>query len=96
MRFLEVAGGSLNEVENALHFMKRNSVCPTETLRAAEELRWKTGNLLFGLARSLRSKQKNNENWQRGLIKEQEAEYATGPSNDMFPVPSSMFLDAEA
>lgn len=96
LRFLEMAGGSLNEVENALHFMKRNSICPENALPNAEELRWRTGNLLFGLAKSLRSKLKNHEDWQRGLLKEQASEYGTDASDSMFQVPSSKFLDAEA
>ena len=96
LRFLEIAGGSLNEVENALHFIRRNGICSHESIAEAEQLRWKSGNLLFGLARSLRSKLKNHEDWQRGLIKEQAGEYVTDASNDMFQVPSSMFPDAEA
>lgn len=96
VRFLEIAGGSLNEVENALHFMERNGVCPDTALTNAKALRWKTGNLLFGLARSLRLKLKNHEDWQRGLIKEQAGEYVTDTSNDVFQVPSSMFPDSEA
>jgi four helix bundle protein len=96
LRFLEFASGSLNEVEYALHFVKRNGICPTESIAQAEQLRWKSGNLLFGLARSLRSKLKNNQDWQRGLLKEQASEYGTDASDSMFQVPSSKFLDAEA
>ena len=101
VRFLEFAGGSLNEVENALHFIRRNKVVSPLTLEHAEELRLATGNLLFGLMRALRRKLENKESWQRGLIREQPAHY----SATMFPVPSShpdvpgpssQFPDAEA
>jgi len=101
--FLEFAGGSLNEVENALHFINRNKVLPSETLEHAEELRRATGNLLFGLMRALRRKQDNKESWQRGLIREQPVDYdAAIPSSHFpvpspkFPVPSSQFPDTEA
>lgn len=61
----------------------------------AEQLRWRTSNLLFGFARSLRAKLKNNEDWQRGLLKEQSAECGTSPGT-MFQVPGPMFPDREA
>jgi four helix bundle protein len=75
IRFLEFAGASLNEVENALHFMKRNEVISAESLQVSEELRSATGNLLFGLLRSLRTKLRAKGDWQRGLIRELGQEY---------------------
>jgi len=96
-RFLELAGASLNEVENGLHFIRRNEIVPAETLKPIEQLRWATGNLLFGLARALRAKLNNKGEWQRGLIKDEEGEYRTDSEREsMFHVPSSMFPDAEA
>ena len=95
-RFLEVAGASLNEVENALHFAKRNQILAPASLALAEELRGATGNLLFGLARSLRAKLAKKEGWQRGLIQEERYEYEPntwiGPNSQ---VPSSKFPDPE-
>jgi four helix bundle protein len=70
IRFLEFAGASLNEVENALHFMRRNEVVPAKSLEYSEELRRATGNLLFGLLRSLRTKLNAKGDWQRGLLRE--------------------------
>jgi len=92
LRFLEYAGGSLNEVENFLHFAKRNLIVTPKHLQAAEQLRWATSNLLFGLARSLRNKQRTNGNWHRG-IKEFAADYAATHSDhdSQFQVPCSMF-----
>jgi four helix bundle protein len=97
LRFLEFAGGSLNEVENFLHFAKRNGIIPAGRLKFAEELRATTGNLLFGLTRSLRNKQRSNGNWQRGLIKESGDEYEPSSLVDdsLFQVPSSQFPNPE-
>ena len=96
LRFLEIAGASLNEVENALHFIKRNKVLPTEAVKAAEELRWATGNLLFGLSRSLRSRLKAKGAWQRG-ISEKRSEHGTTTCNgDDQHVPGSKFHEPEA
>jgi four helix bundle protein len=91
LRFLEFAGGSLNEVENFLHFAERNRIVPIERLAHARELRVATGGLLFGLIRSLRNKQRTKGDWQRGL-KETAAEYeATSADDSLFHVPCSMF-----
>lgn len=95
LRFLEIAGASLNEVENALHFIRRNKVLPAGKLSEADDLRRATGNLLFGLIRALRAKQRNNETWQRGLIGEERAEYHASSWNDEFLVPGSQFQDPE-
>jgi len=92
LRFLEIAAASLNEVENAIHFIKRNRILAPDTLSLAEQLRRTTGNLLFGLIRALRLKLKNKETWQRGL-REQPADYGTDALGRMFPVPGSMFPD---
>ena len=96
-RFVEMAGASLNEVENALHFMRRNEIVRSGSLAALEELRWKTGNLLFGFSRSLRGKLEAKGEWQRGLIKDEEADYGTEvwDGEALFRVPGSMFPDAE-
>ncbi len=97
LRFLEFAGRSLNEVENFLHFAKRNGIIPANRLKLAEELRATTGNLLFGLTRSLRNKQRSNGNWQRGLIKEPGDEYEpiSVVDDSLFQVPSSQFPNLE-
>lgn len=94
-RFLELAGASLNEVENGLHFIRRNKVLSNERLVMAEELRHVTGNLLFGLLRSLRAKQREKGAWQRGL-REEVPEYQTnGGEGTEILVPGSKFPDAE-
>jgi four helix bundle protein len=77
IRFLEMAGASLNEVENALHAMRRNKIVPLESLDTAESLRKESGNLLFGLSRALWKKLKTKGDWQRGLIKESPLPYKT-------------------
>jgi len=93
VRFLEFAGGSLNEVENALHFIRRNSVLPSEKLQQAEELRHASSNLLFGLIRALRRRLKSGEPWQRGLLSDESVRYQVPTSQ--FPVPSSKFPNPE-
>ena len=85
IRFLEFAGASLNEVENALHFMKRNEVVSAKSLQVSEDLRRATGNLLFGLLRSLRTKLQGKGDWQRGLIREQGPEYSVPTDPDWSP-----------
>lgn len=96
-RFIKMTGASLNEVENALHFMRRNRIVRSNSLAALEELRWKTGNLLSGLARSLRGKPEGKGEWQRGLIKDEQADYGTEvwDGEALFRVPGSMSPDAE-
>lgn len=95
-RFLEMAGGLLNEVENGLHFIRRNELVDRDALTEAEQLRSTASNLLFGLLRSLRQKIKSGGDWQRGMVKEEFAEYVTDSPDDQskFQVPSSSFLDS--
>ena len=95
LRFVEIACGSLNEVENALHFISRNQILAPAELRQAEVLRQATGNLLFGLARSLRKKLSDGGVWQRGLVRDEAASYRLEsefePPTPEFPVPGSKF-----
>ena len=96
LRFLEIAGASLNEVENALHAIRKNKVLPADAIKTAEELRWATGNLLFGLSRSLRNKLNAKGAWQRG-ISEERSEYGTDAwDDDIVHVPGSKFHEPEA
>jgi four helix bundle protein len=77
LRFLEIAGGSLNEVENYLHFIRRNELMKPEQIESAQSLRHHTGALLFRLRQSLLTKAKEGETWQRGLIREDLEPYLT-------------------
>jgi four helix bundle protein len=73
LRFLDIARGSLAELEYYLHFLRRNGLI--EKLIAAEALRAETGRLLFGLTQSLREKLKAEGPWQRGTLREEQPEY---------------------
>jgi four helix bundle protein len=75
LRFLEIAGGSLNEVENYLHFIARNELLTPDKIETAEDLRYQTGALLFRLRQSLSAKLKHGEPWQRGFVREESEPY---------------------
>ena len=75
LRFLDIARGSLAELEYYLHFLRRNGLIEAEKLIAAEALRAETGRLLFGLTQSLREKLKAEGPWQRGTLREEQPEY---------------------
>jgi four helix bundle protein len=77
LRFLEIAGGSLNEVENYLHFIARNELLSPDKIETAEDLRYQTGALLFRLRQSLQVKLKDGESWQRGFVREESEPYLT-------------------
>jgi len=78
LRFLEIANGSLNEVEYYLHFLGHNDILPAEQLTTAGKLQHETGALLSGLSRSLRVKLGEAGGWRRGLVREDQAEYVAG------------------
>ncbi len=99
---------SADDLASAVFRLTENEIAPghrwlglqivrSGSLAALEELRWKTGNLLFGLSRSLRGKLEAKGEWQRGLIKDEEADYGTEvwDGEALFRVPGSMFPDAE-
>lgn len=77
LRYLEIAGGSLNEVENYLHFISPNELLKPEQIEPADDLRYQTGALLFRLRQSLGSKLKDGESWQRGFVREESGPYST-------------------
>lgn len=61
LRFIDIARGSLSELEYYLHFLKNEGLLPSELLDALEARRVEAGKVLFGLWRSLKSMQK--ESW---------------------------------
>ncbi len=75
LRFLDIARGSLGEVEYYLHFLRRNDVIDSERLAPIDALRSDTGSLLFALTQSLRDKLLANGPWQRGRMSEVADEY---------------------
>ncbi len=75
LRFLDIARGSLGEVEYYLHFLQKNHLVNDERLAQPDALRADTGGLLFGLTQSLRDKLREDGPWQRGIIREDSEEY---------------------
>ena len=75
LRFLDIARGSLAELEYYLHFLRRNGLIEAERLVQVEALRTETGSLLFGLTQSLRRKVREDGPWQRGIVREEAMDY---------------------
>src|SRR3990172_7215864 len=71
LRFLDIARGSLAEVEYYIHFLRRNTVLPAEELARLETLREEAGRLLFALTQSLRGEGRDGGPWQRGTLREE-------------------------
>ena len=92
LRFLDIARGSLAELEYYLHFLRRNGLVEAEKLVAAEALRAETGRLLFGLTQSLRIKVREDGPWQRAsFVKKQSITCLRWRTRLLFPIPCSMF-----
>ena len=75
LRFLDIARGSLAELEYYVHFLKKSEIVGDKSLAPVEVLRAETGGLLFGLTQSLRDKLREHGHWQRGLMREDTEEY---------------------
>ena len=58
LRFLDIARGSLAELEYYIHFVKKEKLFSEDSCRQLDLLRTDTGRLLFGLWQSLKMKPK--------------------------------------
>jgi len=76
LRFLDIARGSLAELEYYLHFMVTNQLMDPCAYDGLARLHSEVGNLLVALIRSLRLKLKEGS-WDRTRISEDRAEYST-------------------
>ncbi len=88
LRFLDIAHGSLAEVEYYLHFMVTNQLMEASAYDNLTHLHSEAGNLLVALIRSLRLKLQEGT-WDRTRISEAPAEYP-GVRPDDDPLPSSL------
>jgi len=77
LRFLDIALGSLGELEYYLHFMRRNALLATEAADRLDALQSETGRLLVGLFKALKAKAREGS-WDRGrTVREEVANYAS-------------------
>ena len=75
LRFLDIARGSLGELEYYIHFMMKNDLTDPETHSALSAVLSETGSLLFGLIQSLKRKLKQGD-WNH--------DYLTGESIEQY------------
>ncbi len=74
LRFLDIARGSLSELEYYIHFVEAENLLSTAGTQGLNALRIETGKLLFGLWRS--TKARASANWDHsGKVKEEQSSY---------------------
>ena len=73
VRFLDIARGSLGELEYYIHFLHKNGLLGAEPYQGLMQLHLEVGNLLFRLIQALREKLKQGEPWDRSLVIREEA-----------------------
>jgi four helix bundle protein len=81
LRFLDIARGSLAEVEYYLYFTAREGIIQAPEAARLQEIHQEAGRLLHGLWKSLKEKSKDG-GWNRTGINTQDAVYAVGNGND--------------
>ena len=77
LRFLDIARGSLAEVEYYIHFAGNEAVLPPERVKSLEVLRSDTGRLLHGLWQSLKQKDQSTWDHSGSMIRELPEDYVT-------------------
>ncbi len=90
LRFLDIARGSLAELEYYLHFLSSNGLLSANDCATLSDQASEVGNILTGLIRSLRAKLQEGS-WDRLRVSEGQPEYeVNGGSSDLLP--SSSYL----
>ena len=85
LRFLDIARGSLSEVEYYLHLFERLGLLPPAEIQVLVNMREEAGRLLTGLWRATRSK--TREQWERtGGVHEVGPEYLVEELESEHPV----------
>jgi four helix bundle protein len=79
LRFLDIAQGSLAELEYYLIFLEREGLVNRADASKLQEVHMETGRILRGLWRSLKQKQERGDWDHTGLVREERAVYVTDP-----------------
>jgi four helix bundle protein len=77
LRFLDIARGSLAEVEYYIHFVDKERLLSVEEVKALTDLRAETGRLLHGLWQSLKNKAPGSWDHTGAMVRELREEYVT-------------------
>ena len=78
LRFIDIARGSLSELEYYIHFLAKESLLPSEEVAVLQSKRTEVGRVPFGLWRSLKATSKDN--WDHtGRIREEGPIYEVTP-----------------
>jgi four helix bundle protein len=75
LQFIDIARGSLSELEYDLHFLRNEAILPAETLDPLDAKQAEAGRVLFGLWRSLKAMPKQDLDHEGLRIREEPSEY---------------------
>jgi four helix bundle protein len=71
LRFLDIARGSLAELEYYIHFLSKERLISKDEAEGLDTLRIETGRLLFGLWQSMKSKTKDGWDHSGALVRDE-------------------------
>jgi hypothetical protein len=81
LRFLDIARGSLAELEYYIHFFERETLLPSADITRLRDLQSATGRILHGLWRSLKQKARDGTWDHAGLVRDEPESYAANGSD---------------
>jgi four helix bundle protein len=82
LRFIDIARGSLAELEYYIHFLAQQALLGSDELQALDKLQQEADKLLHGLWRSLKEKARNGGWDHTGLIRDDSAANVTDLAED--------------